>query len=274
MSSHLIETSYYTEGPVIDQQGVIFVTNLLGQQVLRVEDCQSTMEWASCSSPNGQFIASNGDHYICNSLKGSIERYDARGVYLGTFFKGTVDGYQVSCPNDLWIGEEGLFFTDSIRHTGAVVFIASNGMAKLIARDLDYPNGIVYDKKRNCLYVAESYKNRIIKINLSSTKQPISCLVNLPAHPSGEITKNLPDGLCLEDEDMLWIAHYGMGKVHCYDLKREALQSYESGITLTSNIFVNQDAIVITGGEGEPGPGRIRIIDRKKHAEFKKLSSL
>src|SRR5690606_35847378 len=118
---------------------------------------------------------------------------------------------------------------------GGVVFIGKRRAAELIADRLDYPNGIVFDEKRNCLYVAESYKNRIIKINLNHPDHPVSTLVNLPSHPSGDESKNLPDGLFLEENEKLWIAHYGMRQYHCYHIDKQSLDSFDSQITLCSN---------------------------------------
>lgn len=259
----MITTDYYTEGPVIDKSGNIYVTNLQGGQILKVEEDETLVEWAHCTSPNGQFIAPNGDHYVCNSVKGSIERFDAGGTHIKTMIPGRIQGYRVQCPNDLWVEKQGLFFTDSRRHKGAVLFIDNSGTGYMIAKNLDYPNGIVYNQRLNFLYVAESFKNRILKIDLNQKGYPIETLINLPNHPSLDESRNLPDGLFLERDQNLWVAHHGMGMIHRYCLANKKLMSYQSKITLTSNIYVNNATIVITGGEAEPGPGLIRIIKRE-----------
>ncbi len=271
-----ILTDFYTEGPVIDSNGNIYVTNLLGKEILKYDGDNEFSVWATCTSPNGQFISNNQEHFICNSLAGSIERFDQHGNHIETYFQGEIDGHPVACPNDLWIGDQGMYFTDSVRYAGAVLFIDNSREKSVIADQLDYPNGIVFDKKRNCLYVAESYKNRIIKINLNQPNHPVSTLVELPSHPTGEEARNLPDGLFLEQDAKLWIAHYGMRQYHCYDIEEERLDSFDIDITRCSNIYVNNELIVLTGGEGEPGPGRVRIIQRGKSVadETQKISKL
>lgn len=259
----LLETAFYTEGPVISSCGEIYVTTLLGGQMLKINAAYEIEEWATCLCPNGQFIGQNGDHFVCDSKQGSIERFDNLGNHLGRYFEGTVNDYKVTCPNDLYVGKDGeIYFTDSVRYTGAVIYIDKDGESLVVARELDYPNGVVYDRDRSCLYVAESYKNRVLKIDLNAQEHNVTVLVELPCHHSGEESKNLPDGLFLDKEDNLWIAHYGMGLLHCYNLSEQNLTSMDSQISLTSNVFVNDQCIVITGGEGEPGPGRIRIIER------------
>jgi gluconolactonase len=258
----LIDTPFYTEGPVVDSQGNVFVTNLLGGQILKIDD-QYIEEWATCKSPNGQFIAANGSHFICNSLAGSLECFALNGEVLKTWRIAEVDNHLVRCPNDLWVEpDHTIFFTDSVRHDGAVVCIDKEGQARVIVRNLDYPNGIVYDAKKKYLYVAESFKNRILMIDLQLDPPVVQVLVDLPKNPSGKETDNLPDGLTFDERGNLWIAHHGMGLVHCFDFQKNQLFSLESLIPLTSNIHVDNNRIIITGGLREPGPGRVRIIDR------------
>lgn len=258
----LIDTPFYTEGPVVDSLGDVFITNLLGGQILKIDD-QSIEEWAVCKSPNGQFIAANGNHFVCNSLAGSLECFAPNGELVKTWCIGEVDHHLVQCPNDLWIAPDGaIFFTDSVRYEGAVIYIDKAGEARVIARNLDYPNGIVYDAKKKYLYVAESFKNRILMMDLHFDPPQVQVLVDLPKHPSGKEADNLPDGLAFDESGNLWIAHHGMGLVHCFDFQQNQLFSMDSLIPLTSNIHVDHHRIIITGGLSEPGPGRVRIINR------------
>src|SRR5690606_28668031 len=82
-----------------------------------------------------------------------------------------IDDVKVRCPNDIAINQEdGFYFTDSVRDTGAVFFMDWNGNGSVVARDIDYANGIVYHKRKQLLYVAESYKNRILKIDLKKSR--------------------------------------------------------------------------------------------------------
>lgn len=258
----LVDTPFYTEGPVVDSLGNVYVTNLLGGQILKIEP-SNIEEWAQCESPNGQFITANGDHIICNSLAGSLDYFTSNGDCLRSWHIGQVDDYIVQCPNDLWVEPDlSIFFTDSVRHEGAVLRIGKGGLIQVIAKNLDYPNGIVYDAKKKCLYVAESFKNRILKIQHDVVPVEVTVLVDLPQHSSGKESDNLPDGLTFDSSGNLWIAHYGMGLVHCFNFKQNKLFSMESLIPLTSNIHVDDQRIVITGGISEPGPGRVRIINR------------
>ncbi|WP_270090452.1 SMP-30/gluconolactonase/LRE family protein [Sphingobacterium sp. SYP-B4668] len=262
-SDIMLTTDFYTEGPVIGKQGEIYVTNILGGQILRIDDRYTMDEWAVCKSPNGQFMSTGGDHFVCNTLDGTIEHYDSKGNFVKTWFKGKLDDHLVKATNDLWVKSDGsIFFTDSVRINGAIGYITPQGEAQLIKNGLDYPNGIVYDTLRNFLYVAESYQNRILKVDVSRTGAPVEVLVDLPIHPSRRMVDNLPDGLAMDGNSHLLIAHYGMGLLHRYDLASRTLRSFHTQIPLTSNVAIGDGCIVITGGMQEPGPGKIRILKR------------
>src|SRR5690606_28079499 len=111
---------------------------------------------------------------------------------------------------------------------------------------------------KQLLFVAESYKNRILKIDLKkniASPEYISVFHALPFNKENPETGNLPDGLALDENERLWVAHYGMQAVQVISSKGKLLTSYNSGIRLTSNICFKGEEIWITGGSGEPGPG-------------------
>src|SRR5690606_39045579 len=163
---------------------------------------------------------------------------------------------KVRRPNDIAIKQEdGFYFTDSVRDTGAVFFMVWNGNGSVVARDIDYANGIVYHKRNQLLDVAESYKNRILKIDLKKSRSSadfISVLITLPFNKENPETGNLPDGLALDENERLWVAHYGMQALQVISTQGELLASYNTGIRLSSNICFMGNEVWITGGSGEP----------------------
>ncbi|WP_300600466.1 SMP-30/gluconolactonase/LRE family protein [Niabella sp.] len=256
-----LQLPFYTEGPVVDSTGNVYVTNLGGGQILRISKEGVADEWARSSCPNGQMIADNGDHLICDCVEASVKRFDQHGRFLFTEIAGLVKQYKITCPNDLVSdGAGGFFFTDSVRYTGVVMHVDHSGRAQLIAAHLDYPNGIVLDHKRYRLYIAESYQNRILMIDLQQKERSVVVFCNLPQHPSLKETANLPDGLALDGFGNLWVAHYGMSCVWKIDPGGSHQEKMDTGILLTSNVFLNRDQVLITGGQAEPGPGCIRMI--------------
>lgn len=268
---NLISQPFYTEGPVIDKEGNFYFTTLSGGAVIERSVSGKMLIWATTPCPNGQVILSNDHHLVCDSKLASIIHYDSTGTCINSYLNGHCAGQRISTPNDLITDTLGnIYFSDSIRHEGKIGYIGAEGIEKIIASGLDYPNGLALSLDEKILYVAESYKNRIIAIDLPFAhesafenfgKSEILWEINLPKHSSGNSIKNLPDGIKVDINNNLWIAHYGMGMVYKYSPERTLIQSIKTPFNLTSNLFIKNSTLIITGGDGEPGPGGLIEIE-------------
>lgn len=261
----IADLPYYTEGPVADGIGNFFCTTLTGGSILKINNRNEISEWAKSVCPNGQIILPEGDHLVCDIKLAAVRRFNPDGKFLKNEIEGFCSDFPVYAPNDLITDRRGnLYFTDSIRHKGKVCFLGIYGDQKIVAAGLDYPNGLVLSADENCLYVAESYKNRVVKIELKapgSAGGSPDVFVNLPANPSGTEAGNLPDGLALHNNGELLVAHYGMQSVQLISDKGKLLLSIDTGMPLTSNLcFLDDHIIIVTGGFGEPGPGGLYKI--------------
>lgn len=254
----LADIPFYTEGPAIDNQGNYYFTTLSGDLILKRSKNGKITEWAKSVCPNGQIILPDGDHLVCDSKLGVVVRFDAKGDFIKNETPKILNGYEVFVPNDLIIDKNGnLYFTDSIRHTGKVCYLGIDGQEAIIADNLDYPNGLVFSHDEKTLYVAESYKNRILKLNIEKVGEiegEIEVFANLPSNTEGGY--NLPDGLALNENGDIAVAHYGMQAVQMLDKNGDLLYSIDTTLPLTSNlIFLNEKTLLVTGGYGEPSPG-------------------
>lgn len=255
---------YYTEGPVIDEAGHLFFTTLTGGTIMKVSPGTVPIVWARSSCPNGQVILPNGHHLVCDSQASALVRFDADGAFVQNDIQGYCGGEPVLVPNDVITdGEGNVYFTDSVRHTGTVGFIGADGTQKIIAKNLDYPNGLALANDGQTLFVAESYQNRILAFELEAAGvvRSRSVLANLPQHPSNEMVNNLPDGIKVDADDHLWVAHYGMGCIHRLSPEGLLCQSIEVPFQLPSNLFLKNNTLTVTGGYGEPGPGGVFEIE-------------
>jgi gluconolactonase len=264
----LAQLDYYTEGPVSDKDGNMFVTTLSGGQIVRIKPGGDSEVWASGICPNGQVVLPTGEHWVCESSIGQITSYPARRSPSTIVVKDTCAGIRFTTPNDLLVDSDAnLFFTESIRDNGKVFFIGNDGREALLADGIDYANGLALNAAQDILYVAESYQNRILALHLSPDKTVTErrVFVTLPAHASNDATKNLPDGLALDHDGCLWIAHYGMQAIHRVSPEGKLLLSIDTQLPLTSNVALIKDEpflkqILVTGGYGEPGPGAVLSI--------------
>ena len=251
---------FYTEGPVRDSQGNVYCSTLSGGTILKIDLENRIKEWAYSNCPNGQTILPNDDHLICDAKLAAVRRFDSNGKFIKNEIEKYCDGLELHCPNDITTdNEENIYFTDSIRSAGKVCFAGAKGGQAIIVENLDYPNGLVLSSNQKILYVAESYENRILKINLESPgikKGNVEVFVELPVNVSGKKEDNLPDGLALDYDGNIWVAHYGMQSIHKISPEGKLLLSIDTGMPLTSNLFfLNPETIIVTGGYGEPGPG-------------------
>ena len=259
----LLELDYYSEGPIVNQSGEVFFTDLQGQCIRKYQNGQSEV-WGKGQRPNGQAVMENGCHLVCDSQSAAVFKYSHQGKFLGKASPDHIGNVRVRCPNDVAIcPENGFYFTDSVREDGAVFFVGWNGETKVLATGVDFANGIVFHREKNILLVAESYKNRILKLDLDLSPKDNgfrSVFAELPFNDNPSLTGNLPDGMALDIDGRLWIAHYGMQAIQVLSENGELLATYDSGIPLTSNLCFHEEALLITGGFGEPGPGRLSRI--------------
>ena len=261
-NSLLVDTLFYTEGPVLSREGNLYFTMLSGGQIMQLDAQGNLTEWAQSTCPNGQYILENGEHWVCDSKLGKVVRFSTDGTFLGNVNSDICAGLQVNVPNDLVVDKKGdLYFTDSIRHKGSVFKISKQGEEELIATGLDYPNGLVLTEDESCLFVAESYKNRILCFDLTRPPEKravFEVFIELPFNVSGEEIGNLPDGIALNSQGLMAVAHYGMQAVQIISPDGHLLASYDSGMPCTSNVFFVEDhTLIVTGGFSEPGPGAV-----------------
>lgn len=251
---------FYTEGPLIDDQDNIYFTTLAGGKVMKMAVHDSTAcVWVDLTCPNGQTITQEHTHICCDSQQAALFEYDKNGILINKIIDGRCAGEIIRVPNDVITDKKGnIYFTDSVRHEGKIGFIGNDGMERIVAHNLDYPNGLALSADEKTLYVAESYKNRVIAFTLSkegTADNGFHILADLPSHPSGLMVRNLPDGLKVDHQGNLWVAHYGMGKIHVLTKEGHIKQSIEMPFDLPSNIYIKSNRLVVTGGYAEPGPG-------------------
>ena len=264
----LTEPEFYCEGPCVDELGNLYFTNLKGGFITRMDTDGNQSSWATAPCPNGQRIMKNGDHLVCDSVEATVKRFDPSGSFVENAAQGMCEDLEIRVPNDLIIDHQnGFYFTDSVRHTGAVYFYPFEGTPSVVARSIDYANGIALSVNKDQLFIAESFRNRILVLDLDepgSTRSRTQVFADLPVNKNDSITGNLPDGIAFDVEGRLWVAHYGMQSLQVFSAAGDLLATYDTGIPLTSNLcFAGKErsSIYVTGGTAEPGPGLFSRLD-------------
>lgn len=259
----LLDLDFYTEGPAVDSQGNIYFTAPGSGFIFRLSVGGNLEQWSIMNCPNGQRIISSDYHLICDSKSATISVLDEQGYFREHVVEKYFAGLRVQSPNDLSIASNGdIYFTDSLRRTGRVFCKTAKGAEYCIASKLDYPNGIALSPDEQRLYVAESYANRILVFHRDGWGQfggPES-FADLPENDSGIETDNLPGGIAVDAAGRVWVAHYGMQCLQVLSPEGQLLETVDTGLPLTSNLFIDGERILVTGGYAEPGPGALMEI--------------
>jgi gluconolactonase len=192
-------------------------------------------------------------------MQHAVLHLDANGKMIGKA-SSECDGKPLRAPNDLTLDPEGGFhFTDpgesdEKKPDGVVHYVDAKGKTHLLAQGLAFPNGIVLRPGGKQLLVSESKQNRILVYEVLSAGRlgPLKVFANLPSK-QGEQIDNQPDGICLDAEGNLYVAHYGMKQVQVLNPQGKLIRRYKGGNLSTTNVAFggpNMDQLFVTGALG------------------------
>jgi gluconolactonase len=213
------EFDSFLEGPSFDRYGNLYCVDLVFGRIFRLD---AHGKWHLVvqydGEPNGLKIHRDGRLFVADRRRGIIvidpashriqnllERYDLEP------FKG---------PNDLVFSREGdLYFTDQgmsdlINATGRVFRLRADGRLELLLDKLPSPYGIALDPSGRALYVALTRANSIIKVPVLADGR-LSRVLNFIQLSGG----GGPDGIAVDSEGGLAVAHPMLGAVWLFDWK-------------------------------------------------------
>jgi gluconolactonase len=132
-----------------------------------------------------------------------------------------------------------------------VHYVDPQGKTHLVAEGLAFPNGVVLRPDGKTLIVGEAERNRILAFEVLAPGKlgPQRVFATLPSKQGDQIN-NAPDGIALDEEGRLFVAHYGMHTVQVLGTDGALLRSYPGGNLTTSNVAFtgpNMDQLYITG---------------------------
>ncbi|MFZ5517570.1 MAG: SMP-30/gluconolactonase/LRE family protein [Candidatus Zhuqueibacterota bacterium] len=213
----LVATGFsFPEGPAWDGQGLLYVSNCNSDWIARIENGEvdrflSASE-RTFGKTNGMIVSKTGDLYACDFGRGAILKISWSGevrVVTSGF-----QGARFNRPNDINFDRSGnLYFTDpksyqAAQPDGRVFYhdIAAD-TTRLVAVNMDFPNGLAMSPREAKLFVCESGKSRIVRFDVVESGRLANMQVFVEL-PGGD-----PDGLEFDTEGNLWVAHFGSGTV-------------------------------------------------------------
>jgi gluconolactonase len=246
----------FLEGPSFDRQGRLYVTDIPFGRVFRISPAG---EWEQVAEydgwPNGLKIHRDGRIFITDYKRGIMLLEPESGRV--TPFLDTLRSESFKGVNDLVFGPRGeLYFTDQGQTglqdpTGRVYRLGTDGRLDCLINTVPSPNGIVVAPDASFLLVAVTRANQIWRLPLHSdgsvTKAGIFC--HLHGGPSG------PDGLALDAEGCLLVAHTGFGTVWRLSPRAEPLARIAScaGWSTTNLAFGGTEGRTLFVTESETG---------------------
>ncbi len=255
------EFDSFLEGPSFDRRGNLYCVDLVFGRIFRVDpegEFQLIVQYDG--EPNGLKIHRDGRLFIADRRHGIIvidpttkriqnilERYDLEP------FKG---------PNDLVFSPAGdLYFTDQgmsdlVNAAGRVFRLRADGRLDLLLDRLPSPYGIALDPSGRVLYVALTRANRIMKVPVLADGR-LSRAMNFIQMSGG----GGPDGIAVDSEGGLAVAHPLLGAVWLFDRKGQPTLRVNlcSGVLGTNVAYGGPDGRRLYITEAETGT--IQVAD-------------
>lgn len=263
----VLQLRTFSEGPVFDYDGNLFVSH--GPFITKLTPEGVSSVWLETDGPNGHKVLPDGTHLVCEPRRRLVLHVSPAGEILGNASE-TCDGKPLRAPNDLTLDPQGgFYFTDpgGSREApiGTVHYVDAAGTTHLAAGGLRVPNGIVLRADGSTLLVAETAPNRILEFPVLAPGKLGEMRV-FAELPSKEGVAAEPDGMALDSEGNLYVAHLGMGAVEVLDPQGKLIRSLPGGNYDVSNLaFGGPDLnqLFITGSVGHRSDtaGRVYRLD-------------
>ncbi len=213
----------FLEGPSFDRDGFLYVVDIPFGRIFRVSPDGAFALVAEYEGwPNGLKIHKDGRIFIADHMHGIMLLDPASGRVAPYLVRPSLESFKG--VNDLVFASNGdLYFTDQGQTglddaSGRVYRLGKDGKLNVLLDNVPSPNGLVLNAKENTLFVAVTRGN---------------CVWRVPLLADGSVTKvglfiqlsggGGPDGLALDADGNLAVAHFGLGSVWLFSRLGEPL---------------------------------------------------
>jgi gluconolactonase len=202
----------FTEGPVWDQAGFLYVSDETINKIYRLHLDGKKEEVTALGDPDGNTYDRQHRLIDCASVLRAIIEVTPDGKYK--ILADHYDGKKLNSPNDVIVGPDGaLYFTDPTLDLVAgekqeipfqgVYRLDAKGNIQLLTRDLTQPNGLAFSPDGKRFYVDDSEKRNIRVYDVA----PDGTLRNgriFGEEPGGK-GDGVPDGIKVDKDGNLFV---------------------------------------------------------------------
>ncbi|MGY4512975.1 SMP-30/gluconolactonase/LRE family protein [Bradyrhizobium sp. USDA 3650] len=246
----------FLEGPSFDRDGNLYIVDIPYGRIFRISPAgEFTLVAEYDGEPNGLKLARDGRIVITDYRHGLMTLDPASGKVSSLLERRWSERFKG--VNDLvFAGNGDIYFTDQGQTgihdpTGRVYRLRVDGVLDQIVSNVPSPNGLVLNGNEHILYVAATRGNAIWRIPLmpDGTASKVGIFIQLSGSLGG------PDGLAMDEQDNLAIAHAGLGTVWIFSRLGEPLYRVRScqGLATTNVAYGGSDNKNLYITESESG---------------------
>ncbi len=246
----------FIEGPSFDRDGNLYIVDIPYGRIFRISPAgEFTLVAEYDGEPNGLKIARDGRIIITDYRHGLMTLDPASGKVTSILERRWSERFKG--VNDLvFAGNGDIYFTDQGQTgmhdpTGRVYRLRVDGALDQIVNNVPSPNGLVLNGSGHILYVAATRGNAIWRLPLmpDGTASKVGIFIQLSGSLGG------PDGLAMDEQDNLAIAHAGLGTVWIFSRLGEPLYRIRScqGLATTNVAYGGPDNKHLYITESETG---------------------
>jgi gluconolactonase len=254
----------FLEGPAFDRHGNLYVVDIPYGRIFRVSPSGDwTLVTQYDGEPNGLKVGSDGRLVVADYRHGLVRVDPASGEVAPIVERRWSERFKG--PNDLTLAGNGdIYFTDQGQTglhdpTGRVYRLRPSGALDLLVGTVPSPNGIVLNGSEQILYVAATRGNAVWRVPLmpDGTVSKVGIFVQLSGSLGG------PDGLAMDQDDNLAVAHAGLGAVWLFSPVGEPVARIHSctGLLTTNIAYGGSDRNRLFITESETGTVLVADMD-------------
>ncbi|MFP5108426.1 SMP-30/gluconolactonase/LRE family protein [Neobacillus sp. C211] len=243
--------SGFMEGINFDRSGNIWMVSPPTGEIIKVEDDKiSIIEKYAGLLPVGAKFHKDGRLFITD-VTGTLYAYDPTTGDRTTIVD-SYNGSPLKGLNDLVFDQDGgLYFTEPMgssatKPTGRVFYLPPNSKEPVLFQEgIAYPNGIAISANGQRVYISEFATNRIISVPSKNAKD-----ARETPFVFGQFEGGIgPDGLAVDTEGNLYVAHFQAGEIVVLDasgFKYGTIRLPKDEGTFTTNLTFHNGYLYVT----------------------------